>query len=115
MASPENNLRPGDILAKAVERAASPLGLTSGQLALILGVDERDLGATIDPESRAGIRARQLIRIYQHLYALTGNDSSKMTHWMKTRNRQFASAPIDRMQNTLGLEEIITYLELLSP
>jgi hypothetical protein len=115
MGSSENNLRPGDILAKAVERAASPLGLTSGQLALILGINESDLGASIDPESRVGIRARQLIQIYQHLYALTGNDSSKMTHWMKTRNRQFTSAPIDRMQNTLGLEEIITYLELLCP
>ena len=115
MGSSENNLRPGDILAKAVERAASPLGLTSGPLALILGINESDLGASIDPESSVGIRARQLIQIYQYLYALTGNDISKMTHWIKIGNQQFKSAPIDRMQNTLGLEEIITYLELLSP
>lgn len=111
MGASENNHRSGEILTKAVQRAAAELEITSRQLALILGTDESNLKTFIDPESSEGFRARQFILIFRCLHALMGNDSSAMAHWLKTKNREFTSAPIDRMQTGWGLEEVIAYLE----
>jgi len=104
-----------DVLKKASIRAASALGITSAQLARVIGIDEASLDESIDPAGDAGLRARQLVQIYLHLHALTGNDSAAMTHWMQTKSRQFGSSPIERMQTADGLDQTLAYLESLRP
>lgn len=111
MGASENNRRPGEILAKAVQRAAAELEVTPQQLGLSLGSEESNLRAFIDPESSEGFRARQFILIFQYLHALMGNDTRAMAHWVKTKNREFTVAPIDKMQTAQGLEKVTAYLE----
>lgn len=110
----QNNPSASHVLAKAVARAASALGLTAKQLALTLGINESHLGDPIDPDSSEGARARQLVMIFKQLHALTGGDSDAIADWMKKRNRQFSSAPIDLTQTQQGLNDITAYLESLS-
>lgn len=112
----------GEVLAKAALRAARDLQLTAAQYVDALGVDvtgpngayAMEAGAPIDPHSDAGPRALQLIRIYQRLHALTGNDRTAMAHWMRTENRQLGSRPIDSVSTTEGLGQITPYLESLT-
>lgn len=113
----------GEVLAKAVLRAARGLQLTAAQCVVALGVDVIDpdgayameAGAPIDPHSDAGLRALQLIRIYQRLHAQTGNDRTAMAHWMRTENRQLGSRPIDLLTSKENLGQIEAYLESLTP
>lgn len=114
MSAFENKRRSGEILMRAAKRAARELEITSRQLALILGTDKTDLGSFLDPESCEGLHARQFILVFRYLQALTGNNSCAMAHWVKTKNREFASVPVDRMQTTRGLGEVVAYLESLS-
>lgn len=109
----ENPANPSDVLTKAAVRAASALGFTNTQLARIVDIEEVSLNAPIDPASETGLRARQIIQIYQHLHALTGNDSKAITHWMQTKSRRLGSSPIDRMQTSDGLDRTLSYLESL--
>ncbi len=109
-----NKRRPGEILMEAAKRAAGELEITSRQLALILGVDKTDPGSFLDPDSSEGLHARQFILVFRYLQGLTGNNSRAMAHWVRTKNREFSSAPVDRMQATNGLDKIIAYLESLS-
>ena len=115
MAISENTTNRPDVLTKAAVRAASELGLTNTQLARIIDIDEGSLGALINPAGESGLRARQLIRIYQHLHAMTGNDRAAMAHWVRTKSRRLDSAPIDRMLTADGLDQTLAYLESLNP
>jgi len=104
---------PSKVLAKATLRVAFALDINEMQLARILSVDEEYLGFAIEPASCLGQRAQQLIRIYQHLSARSGNDDAAMSHWMATSNRRFGCSPRERMQTTEGLDEVIAYLDSL--
>lgn len=73
------------------------------------------LRLALPPSVNAELRTRQLVQIYLHLHALTGNDSAAMTHWMQTKSRQFGSSPIERMQTADGLDQTLAYLESLRP
>jgi hypothetical protein len=80
------------------------MNIDKEQLAIILGV-------VIEPVSSPGLRAQQLIRIYQQLSPIIGNDTVAMAHWMTTSNRQFDCSPSDRIQTAEGLNDVEFYLE----
>jgi hypothetical protein len=112
----------GPVLAKAAARAAAELKLSTAQYIDALGddvtdpdsVSAMDAGSPIDPQSKVGKRALQLIEIYQRLQSQTGNNRVAMAHWMTTENRRLGSRPIDLMTTTAGLSQIKAYLESLS-
>lgn len=104
---------PSTVLAKATLRAALALDINEIQLARILDIDEACLASAIEPASRSGQRAQQLIRIYQHLSARTGNDKAAMSQWMRTSNRRFVCSPRERVQAAEGLDEVTAYLDSL--
>ncbi len=103
-----------EVLAKATVRVANALEINERELAIILGVDAAVISASIEPESCSGLRALQLIRIYQQLATFTGNDTAAMVHWLKTSNRRFRCSPKERMQSFDGLEEVKLYLDSLT-
>lgn len=114
MASSKNSSYQPDVLTNATLRAGSALGLTSTQVSLVLGIEEEELeNITIDSLSCTGLRAKQIIQIYEHLYALTGYNQTTMCHWMRTKNRQFSASPVEEIQTTAGLEKVLSYLESL--
>ena len=98
---------PNEILAKAVSRVRSALGLSQRQLLSILKAQTLD---GLDSSSETGKRAAQLIWIYQRLYAYVGGDKKAMHHWVSTHNRSLGSSPVDVMSTDSGLDQVIDYL-----
>ena len=113
MASKGATANHSEVLTKATLRAAFALDINEIQLGRILGVDEACLASAIEPASRSGQRAKQLIRICQHLSARTGNDEAAMSQWMSTSNRRFVCSPRERVQTAEGLDEVTAYLDSL--
>jgi len=109
----EDTATPSEVLVKTTLRVVAALQIDETQLATILGVDKALLTVAIEPASCQGLRALQLIRIYQRLSAITGNDNATMSQWMTTTNRRFDCSPIKLMQTAEGLDEVTFYLDSL--
>ena len=101
------------ILAKVVLAAAERLGLAQDQLALILSIDSVKTltSLELDPTSKQGEIALTLIRITTSLDALTGGDTARMQHFMKSPNKLMNGIPIEQIQNPQGLASVLQSVE----
>jgi hypothetical protein len=110
---------PDAVLTRALLRAAGLLGLSSAVLARILGVSEASVsrltsGArTVDPQSKEGELALLLVRVYRSLDALVGTDASQRHAWLHGHNRALSGRPIDLIQRTDGLVNVVAYLDAM--
>jgi hypothetical protein len=110
---------PDVVLTKALLRAAELLGLSSAVLARVLGVSEASVsrlsaGArTVDPQSKEGELALLLVRVYRSLDALVGTDASQRNAWLQGENRALNGRPIDLIQRTDGLVNVVAYLDAM--
>jgi|SRR6267143_2863054 len=110
---------PDAVLTKALLRAAGLLGLSSAVLARILGVSEASVsrltsGArTVDPESKEGELALLLVRVYRSLDALVGAEAAQRNAWLHGHNRALNGRPIDLIQRTDGLVNVVAYLDAM--
>ncbi len=117
--APRPEPAPDQVLTKAVLRAADLLGLSSAALARILGVSEASVsrlasGArTVDPQSKEGELALLLVRVYRSLDALVGTDASQRQAWLQGQNRALNGRPIDLIQRTDGLVNVVAYLDAM--
>ncbi len=117
--APRPEPAPDQVLTKAVLRAADLLGLSSAALARILGVSEASVsrlasGArTVDPQSKEGELALLLVRVYRSLDALVGTDASQRQAWLQGHNRALNGRPIDLIQRTDGLVNVVAYLDAM--
>ena len=111
--------QPEAVLTKAVLRAAGLLELPSNALARILGVSEASISRlaggsrTIDPASKEGELALLLVRVYRSLDALVGTDASQRHAWLHGHNRALNGRPIDLIQRTEGLVNVVAYLDAM--
>jgi len=107
------------VLTRAVLRSAELLGLSSAALARILGVSEASVsrlasGArTVDPQSKEGELALLLVRVYRSLDALVGSDAPQRQAWLHGHNRALNGRPIDLIQRTDGLVNVVAYLDAM--
>lgn len=100
------------VLAKAVVRASTALGLDMGSLALVLGHSfAEDIQAGIPPESVCGQRALLFVRAYRALSSLTGHDQTWMRAWMMTENDGLKGIPATLIRSAAGLGRVTDYLE----
>jgi Protein of unknown function (DUF2384) len=110
---------PDVVLTKALLRAAALLGLSSAVLARILGVSEASvsrLGAgarTVEPRSKEGELALLLVRVYRSLDALVGTDAAQRKAWLHGHNRALNGRPVDLIQRTDGLVNVVAYLDAM--
>jgi Protein of unknown function (DUF2384) len=110
---------PDVVLTKALLRAAELLGLSSAVLARILGVSEASvsrLGAgarTVEPQSKEGELALLLVRVYRSLDALVGTDAAQRKAWLQGHNRALNGRPVDLIQRTDGLVNVVAYLDAM--
>ena len=117
--APRPEPAPDLVLTRAVLRAAELLGLSSALLARVLGVSEASVsrlggGArTVDPKSKEGELALLLVRVYRSLDALVGTDASQRHAWLHGHNRALNGRPIDLIQRTDGLVNVVAYLDAM--
>jgi len=99
------------VLVTAVQRAGNRVGLTRDQLNTLIGSDLTAFRPNDALPNDSAARALKLIRVYECLCVLVGNDNKAMAHWMTTQNHRFGSAPIDLIHARSGLDEMLEYLE----
>ena len=111
--TPEKIAKQKKVLAKAVLSSANQLGLTQGQLAIILNLDSIETlnSLELDPDSSQGELAIILIRIAISLDALTGGEAKWMQHFMKAPNKLTKGIPIEQIQNPQGLASVLQLVE----
>ena len=108
---------PGRVLATALLRAASLLGMPQQTLARVVGVSEATLWRvasgqrSIDPVSKEGELALLLVRLYRSLDALVGGNDRQRVEWMGAFNRALNGRPVDVIRTTEGLARAVSYVD----
>ena len=108
----------GQVLAKAVLRAATQLGLNQGELAQVLGIHRTAVsrlkrGRPLDPSSKEGELALLFVRVARSLYALAGGDEAWMRHFMSTPNRLTGGVPAEQVRSVQGLVQVLQVVDAL--
>lgn len=108
------------VLAKSVINASRWLGMADAALANTLGLTEAEVACMaqgtrlLNPESREGRKALQLVRLYRALDALVGMEQQKVQAWMSTHNEALGDIPQRRIQTPQGLAETLDYLRRMA-
>ncbi len=114
---PAVQIDPGDVLAKAVGRAADLLGLSGAAVARIIGLSEPTVSRilkgnyTIDPYSKEGELSLLLVRVYRSLDPLVGTDDQKRIAWMRGYNKALGGIPSKLIERADGLVATLNYLD----
>jgi len=106
------------VLAKAVLNAASQLGLTQAELAVVLGVHRTAISrlkqsVSLYPTSKQGELALLLIRIARALYILAGGDALWIKHFMHSPNSLSGGIPAQQIQTIQGLVQVLQLVDAL--
>ncbi len=113
----ENLVNPELVLYKATMNAMSALGLTTEEKTAALGIDqsamhELDQSQAIPVAHSTGQRALDIIRIYEKLSLLNGNDHEWISHFMHTSNTLVGCIPVECFAEPhgMGLKRILRVL-----
>lgn len=103
---------PGEVLGKAVLRAAERLGLNREELSRIIGRDRSSISRSgVAPESKPGELALLLIRCYRSLAVMVDDNPGQIRHWMASPNRHTGGIPREQLQTVPGLVAVTEYLD----
>lgn len=106
------DLRPAEVLTRALVKAGKELGLTQMDLGVIVGRDRTALSrGAVDPDTKSGELALLLIRIYRALFVLVGGEPRQMKHWMHTHNHHVGGVPAELVRSVPGLMRVVEYLD----
>ena len=118
MKDPEEKQTDDVILATALKRASSLMGINNSSLAKILKIDISTLSTIfkkgINPDSQRGHASTLIVRIYKSLSQLSGNDNNYIQHFLFSENRYFRNKPINVMETIDGLILINKYLDTMT-
>jgi hypothetical protein len=108
------NLRPAEVLTRALVKAGKELGLTQAELGSIVGRDRTALSrSALEPDTKSGELALLLIRAYRALFVLVGGESRQMKHWMHTHNHHVGGVPAELVRSVPGLMRVVEYLDAI--
>lgn len=105
------------VLTKAVVRAGDALGLTSAELASIIGVSPATMSRMRKGDYVLGMKdksyelAALLVRFFRSLDAIAGGDNAVRTAWLRGENAALGGAPADLIQTVSGLTNGLAYLD----
>jgi len=107
-------LRPAEVLTRALIKAGKDLGLTQSDLGTIVGRDRTALSrGAVEPDSKSGELALLFIRAYRALYVLVGGEPQQMKHWMHTHNLHIGGSPAELVRTVPGLMRVVEYLDAI--
>jgi hypothetical protein len=90
------------VVARAAKKVAKNLGISRGQMSLILGSDS--------DQSTYTERALKLVQLYQALSGLVGANTDHMRAWMASNNFALRARPLDLIIQDGGLDHAVAYL-----
>lgn len=103
-------------LQKSVDRIVEILNLTDAEFLRLFGCPaDKFRELTRDPEfsfvASPLRRAVYLIRVFNGLAKLYGNNETDMQRWLRSLNNAFGMPPVDYVDSERKLEEIVSYIE----
>jgi hypothetical protein len=108
------------VVSKALLRAAETLGLSSADLAEIIGTSESTLSrirnqkrAPIPLGSKEGELALLFLRVFRSLDALVGGNQAHAKAWLHAENHHVGGVPLRRMKKVEGLVDVAEYLDAM--
>jgi hypothetical protein len=108
------------VVSKALLRAAETLGLSSSELAAIIGTSESTLSrirthkrGPIPLGSKEGELALLFLRVFRSLDALVGGNESHARAWLHAENHHVGGVPLRRMKKIEGLVDVAEYLDAM--
>ncbi len=103
------------LLKKAADQATLRMGLTESELSLVLRRLDGSLGCKAEADGSQGERNEvHLIRIYEGLLKLVGDDPENIRHWLTTANQQFNEVPLKVMETEAGILDVLRYIDAMS-
>jgi hypothetical protein len=105
------------VLTTATVRAADFLGLSSGDLARVLGVSAasvtrmRQGSFQLDRDSKAFELAQLLVRLFRSLDSIVGGDGDSLRSWMLSANTALGRRPVELIQTVRGLVATVDYVD----
>lgn len=112
-----DNARQGQVLTKAVIKAADHMTLKNGELARILGVSDatvtrmRRAEHTLQRGTKTFELAQILLRLFRSLDSITGGDDRSSSSWLRAENSALGRPPLTLMQSIVGLTSVVDYLD----
>jgi transcriptional regulator with XRE-family HTH domain len=108
------------VVSKALLRAGETLGLSSAELAEIIGTSESTLSRVrnrkrgpIPLGSKEGELALLLLRVFRSLDALVGGNEAHARAWLHAHNHHLGGIPLQRMKRVEGLVDVAEYLDAM--
>lgn len=104
------------VLGKAAFNAGDRLGLSDPVLATLLAIDATRVQAlrkgqdVLEPEAEEWRHALMLVRIYQGLLCVVGNDC-EARRWLSSKNRALGAQPVELLTQQGGLDGLLQYLD----
>lgn len=105
------------VLSKTVIRAAGRLGLTTAELARIIGLSPASVSSlkagdyALDPSTKSWELAVLFVDLFRCLEAITGGDDESARAWLRNHNAHLHSVPAARIQSVQGLIETLSYVD----
>ena len=108
------------VVSKALLRAAEGLGLSSAELAEIIGTSESTLSrirnrkrGPIPLGTKEGELALLFLRVFRSLDALVGGNEAHAKAWIHAENHHLGGVPLRRMKKIEGLVDVAEYLDAM--
>lgn len=105
------------VLTTATVRAADFLGLSSGDLARVLGLSPasvtrmRQGSFQLDRDSKAFELAQLLVRLFRSLDSIVGGDGESLRSWMTSANLALGRRPAELILTVRGLVATVDYVD----
>ena len=108
------------VVSTALLRAAEALGLSSAELAEIIGTSESTLSrlrtrkrGPIPLGTKEGELALLFLRVFRSLDALVGGNEAHAKAWLHAENHHVGGVPLRRMKKIEGLVDVAEYLDAM--
>jgi len=107
----------GQVVTKALLRAAARLAISNKTLAAIVGLSEASVSRmgsgsyTLTPGDKAFELSVLFLRLYRALDAIVAGDDSVAQAWLRHENAALGGSPLAMMQSIPGLVHVLGYLD----
>lgn len=107
----------GQVVTKAVLRAADALRLNGRALAEVVGVSEatvsrmRKTQYALEPGTKPFELAVLFVRLFRALDAIVGGDARSASAWLVNANTALGGVPAEKIRTVAGLVDVIAYLD----
>jgi hypothetical protein len=107
----------GQVVTKALLRAAARLAISNKTLAAIVGLSEASVSRmgsgsyTLTPGDKAFELSVLFLRLYRALDAIAAGDDSVAHAWLRHENAALGGSPLAMMQSIPGLVHVLGYLD----